>query len=154
MWRPLGFSEADGAVEDTHRQLAHAVQLAGPAGQHDAAAGGGLDGGGVLQGMNRDLADGRHMRFGNIGFQYENTASDWTISLKTGYTKGRNTFDALYSTTNPVDARSFANGYLGAARSTFGQRARGRRSDGPRASNACGQQHCRPNSGQHAHRQA
>ncbi|MDP9618119.1 UNVERIFIED_ORG: outer membrane receptor protein involved in Fe transport [Stenotrophomonas maltophilia] len=79
-----------------------------------------LDGGGVLQGMNRDLADGRHMRFGNIGFQYENTASDWTISLKTGYTKGRNTFDALYSTTNPVDARVFANGYLGAARSAFG----------------------------------
>lgn len=30
--------EADGAVEDTHRQLAHAVQLAGPAGQDKARA--------------------------------------------------------------------------------------------------------------------
>ena len=25
MWRPLGFSEADGAVEDAHGQFAHAV---------------------------------------------------------------------------------------------------------------------------------
>ncbi|WMJ71239.1 TonB-dependent receptor [Stenotrophomonas sp. 24(2023)] len=79
-----------------------------------------LDGAGALQSMNRDLADGRHMRFGNVGFQYENSASDWTISFKSGYTKGRNTFDALYSTTNPVDGTTFANSYLNAARAAFG----------------------------------
>lgn len=39
MWRPLGFSEAYGTVEDAHRELAHAVQLAGPAGQDEARAG-------------------------------------------------------------------------------------------------------------------
>ncbi|KAF1013419.1 MAG: Colicin I receptor [Stenotrophomonas maltophilia] len=79
-----------------------------------------LDGAGALQSMNRDLADGRHIRFGNVGFQYENTATDWTISFKSGYTKGTNTFDALYSATNSVDATTFVNSYLAAARKAFG----------------------------------
>ena len=79
-----------------------------------------LDSAGAVQSMNRDLADGRHMRFGNVGFQYENSAGDWVVSLKSGYTKGSNTFDALYSTTNPSDATTFANGYLSAARNAFG----------------------------------
>lgn len=39
MWRSLGFSEADGAVEDAHGEFAHAVQLAGAAGQDQAGAG-------------------------------------------------------------------------------------------------------------------
>ena len=39
MWRPLGFSEADRTVEDPHGQLAHAVQLAGAAGQDKACTG-------------------------------------------------------------------------------------------------------------------
>lgn len=79
-----------------------------------------LDGAGAQQSLHRDLADGRHMRFGNIGLQYENSAGDWVVSLKSGYTKGSNTFDALYSTTNPSDAKTFADSYLSAARKAFG----------------------------------
>ena len=79
-----------------------------------------LDSAGVTQGLHRDLADGRHMRFGNVGFQYENNAGDWVVSLKSGYTKGKVKFDALYSTTNPVDGNTFANSYLGRAQSAFG----------------------------------
>ncbi|UBB24753.1 TonB-dependent receptor [Pseudoxanthomonas japonensis] len=79
-----------------------------------------LDAAGVMHGLRRDLADGRHMRFGNVGFQYENTAGDWTISFKSGYTKGKLSFDALYSTTNPADGNTFANSYLERARAAFG----------------------------------
>ena len=79
-----------------------------------------LDSAGVMQGLHRDLANGRHMRFGNVGFQYENNAGDWVVSLKSGYTKGQLSFDALYSTTNPVDGNTFANSYLGRAQSAFG----------------------------------
>jgi iron complex outermembrane recepter protein len=78
------------------------------------------DSAGVMQSLRRDLADGRHMRFGNVGFQYENSAGDWVVSLKSGYTKGKLSFDALYSTTNPVDGDSFANSYLSRAQSAFG----------------------------------
>ena len=70
--------------------------------------------------LNRDLADGRHIRFGNIGFTYQTALDDWTVSLKTGATIGRNSFDALYSTTNPVDGNAFAASYLNPARSAFG----------------------------------
>lgn len=79
-----------------------------------------LDSSNVLQSMHRDLADGRYMRFGNVGFQYENNVGDWVVSLKSGYTTGKVSFDALYSTTNPTDANAFANSYLGAAQSAFG----------------------------------
>jgi iron complex outermembrane receptor protein len=79
-----------------------------------------LDSAGVMQSLRRDLADGRHMRFGNVGFQYENSAGDWVVSLKSGYTKGKLSFDALYSTTNPVDGNTFANSYLSRAQSAFG----------------------------------
>ncbi|WP_161829706.1 TonB-dependent receptor [Steroidobacter agaridevorans] len=79
-----------------------------------------LDSAGTLQSLHRDLGDGRHMRFQNIGLQYQNEASDWTVSFKSGYTQGKLSFDALYSTTNPVDGNVFANGFLTAARNAFG----------------------------------
>lgn len=79
-----------------------------------------LDSAGNMQSLNRDLSNGRHMKFQNVGFQYENTATDWTVSLKSGFTKGKVSFDALYSTTNPADAGTFANSYLNSARSAFG----------------------------------
>ncbi len=78
------------------------------------------DGAGVLQGLNRDLADGRHMRFFNVGLQYEGDFDDWLVSVRGGFTKGKSSFDAFYSTTNPVSANTFAASYLTAARTAFG----------------------------------
>lgn len=78
------------------------------------------DGAGVLHGLNRDLADGRHMRFFNAGIQYEGDFDGWLLSAKGGFTKGKSSFDAFYSTTNPVDATTFAASYLTAARTAFG----------------------------------
>lgn len=78
------------------------------------------DGAGVLQGLNRDLADGRHMRFFNVGLQYEGDFDGWLVSAKGGFTKGKSSFDAFYSTTNPVSAATFAASYLTAARTAFG----------------------------------
>ncbi len=78
------------------------------------------DGAGVLQGLNRDLADGRHMRFFNVGLQYEGDFDGWLVSAKGGFTKGKSSFDAFYSTTNPVSANTFAASYLTAARIAFG----------------------------------
>lgn len=79
-----------------------------------------LDSAGTLQSLHRDLADGRHMRFQNIGLQYQNDATDWSVSFKSGYTQGKLSFDALYSTTNPVDGNVFASSYLDRARTAFG----------------------------------
>jgi len=78
------------------------------------------DGAGVTQSLNRDLADGRHMRFFNAGLQYEGDFDGWLVSAKGGFTKGKSSFDAFYSTTNPADANSFAASYLTAARTAFG----------------------------------
>jgi outer membrane receptor protein involved in Fe transport len=78
------------------------------------------DGAGVLQSVQGDLANGRHMRFGNIGIDYQGEFADWTLSAKAGYTSGRNHFDALYTTSNPVDAASYAAGFLARARTAFG----------------------------------
>lgn len=78
------------------------------------------DGAGVLQGMNRDLADGRHMRFFNAGVDWQGDFDGWLVSAKFGFTKGKSSFDAFYSTTNPADAATFAAGYLTAARTAFG----------------------------------
>lgn len=79
-----------------------------------------LDGAGVLQGLQRDLADGRHMRFLNGGVQYEGEFDEWLVSAKAGLTKGKSSFDAFYSTTNPVDANAFAGSYLDAVQAAFG----------------------------------
>lgn len=78
------------------------------------------DGAGALQQMNRDLADGRHMRFFNVGVDWELDLDGWLVSAKFGATGGKNSFDAFYSTTNPVDAATFAASYLAPARAAFG----------------------------------
>lgn len=78
------------------------------------------DGAGVLQGMNRDLADGRHMRFFNAALDWQGDFDGWIVAGKIGFTKGKSSFDAFYSTTNPADANTFAAGYLAAARTAFG----------------------------------
>lgn len=78
------------------------------------------DSDGVIKDVNSDLADGRHMRFWNGAVDYEGDYGDWHVSAKGGYTQGRNHFDALYSTTNPVDATSYAASFLPAAKTAFG----------------------------------
>ncbi|WP_347302396.1 TonB-dependent receptor [Croceibacterium sp. TMG7-5b_MA50] len=81
------------------------------------------DGAGVVQSMRRDLADGRHMRFGNVGLQWQADFDGWLVSALAGYTSGKSSFDAFYSTTNPVDADTFAAGYRTAANTAFGTAA-------------------------------
>jgi outer membrane receptor protein involved in Fe transport len=81
------------------------------------------DAAGVVQSQTRDLADGRHMEYGNIGLQYEGEFGGWNVAAKLGYTRGRLNFDALYSTSNPVDATVFANGFRTAANGAFGTTA-------------------------------
>lgn len=78
------------------------------------------DAAGVTQSETRDLADGRHMEYGNVGLQYDAEFSGWQLAVRAGYTKGRLNFDALYSTSNPVDATTFANGFRAAANTAFG----------------------------------
>lgn len=75
---------------------------------------------GVLQSLQRDLANGRHMKFGNVGLQYEGNFDGTTVDFNSSLTKGRVTFDALYSTSNPVDSNTFANSLLSSAKSAFG----------------------------------
>ncbi|WP_338770482.1 TonB-dependent receptor [Massilia sp. METH4] len=79
-----------------------------------------LDGANTLQTERRDLANGRHLRFGNIGLQYDGELGPWQLSAKAGFTKGKLDFDAFYSTSNPADAATFANGFLASARTAFG----------------------------------
>lgn len=81
------------------------------------------DAAGVVRSETRDLADGRHMEYGNVGLQYEGEFDDWQVALNAGYTRGRLNFDALYSTSNPVDANAFAGGFLTAANAAFGTAA-------------------------------
>ncbi len=76
--------------------------------------------GGGLTTLHRDLANGRYIRFGNLAFTYQAEFDDWTVSLKSGATIGKNSFDAFYSTTNPADGNTFAASYLNAARTAFG----------------------------------
>ncbi|WP_188062371.1 TonB-dependent receptor [Sphingobium sp. KCTC 72723] len=78
------------------------------------------DGAGVIQNQTSDLSDGRHMQMINIGAQYEADFDGWLVSAKAGYTQGQLDFTAFYSTTNPADATSFANGYLARATTAFG----------------------------------
>jgi len=78
------------------------------------------DGTGQVQSRNSDLSDGRHMRMVNFGAQYEGDFGGWLVQAKGGYTQGKLDFAAFYSTTNPADAKGFADGYLGRARTAFG----------------------------------
>lgn len=82
------------------------------------------DGAGGVQTSQRDLANGRHLRFANIGLQYDGEFGPWQVAAKAGLTKGKLDFDAFYSTSNPADATTFANGFLSAARTAFGPVAR------------------------------
>ena len=79
-----------------------------------------LDGSGVLQNVNTDLANGRHIEFGNAALHYDGDFGPWHVSAKGGLTKGQLQFDALYSTTNPVDGRTFATSRLAASQAAFG----------------------------------
>jgi iron complex outermembrane receptor protein len=83
-----------------------------------------LDGAGALQTDQRDLANGRHLKFGNIGLQFDGNLGAWQVSAKGGLTKGTLDFDAFYSTSNPADATTFANGFLAASKAAFGPVAR------------------------------
>ncbi len=79
-----------------------------------------LDGAGVLQNINTSLANGRHLKLNNLGLQYDASFDDWDVSAKGGWTNGTLQFDALYSTSNPSDANTFANSYLSSANAAFG----------------------------------
>lgn len=68
---------------------------------------------------DRDLSSGRHTEYVNLGLDYEGQFGAWTISNKLRYTDGSLSFDALYSTSNPTDATTFANGFLSAASAAF-----------------------------------
>ncbi|UGQ45573.1 TonB-dependent receptor [Massilia endophytica] len=78
------------------------------------------EGNGAQRTDQRDLANGRHLKFGNIGLQFEGAVGEWELSAKAGFTKGKLDFDAFYSTSNPATATTFANGFLAAARTAFG----------------------------------
>jgi outer membrane receptor protein involved in Fe transport len=78
------------------------------------------DASGTTRSINRDLSNGRYMNFFNAAVDYEDHFGGWNVSVKTGFTKGKTSFDALYSTTNPVDANTFAASYLTAAKTAFG----------------------------------
>jgi outer membrane receptor protein involved in Fe transport len=75
---------------------------------------------GTIRTQRGDLANGRHIRFGNVALDYEGDYGAWHVSAKGGLTMGKVHFDAFYSTSNPVDASTFANNYLAAATSAFG----------------------------------
>lgn len=77
------------------------------------------DGSGNRVSEDRDLADGRHTKMLSLGLEYKQALGDWTLDAKARYTDGRVDFDALYSTTNPVDSTTFANSFLTAARTAF-----------------------------------
>lgn len=77
------------------------------------------NGAGGTQVEDRDLSDGRHTQMYSVGFEYKQALGDWIFDAKARWTDGRVDFDALYSTTNPVDSNTFANGFLAAARTAF-----------------------------------
>lgn len=77
--------------------------------------------GGARTTQSRDLSDGRNLHYTNTGFDVDlNNVAGWKMNQKFRYTRGKLDFDALYSTFNPADAKTFASGYLSAARTAFG----------------------------------
>ncbi|HET9642988.1 MAG TPA: TonB-dependent receptor [Burkholderiaceae bacterium] len=68
----------------------------------------------------RDLANGRHLRYVNVGANLDLDLSGWQLNNKLRLTKGKLDFDALYSTVNPADANAFAASFLNPARAAFG----------------------------------
>jgi len=75
---------------------------------------------GAVQNRTSDLADGRHMSLGNAQLDYEGDYGPWHVSAKAGYPEGRSRLNALYTTSNPQDATTFANGYRATAQAAFG----------------------------------
>jgi len=69
---------------------------------------------------DRDLSNGRHLRYVNTGADINLNLDGWQLNNKLRLTKGKLDFDALYSTVNPADANAFAAGFLGAATTAFG----------------------------------
>ncbi|MCJ8155905.1 TonB-dependent receptor [Sphingomonas sp. LaA6.9] len=78
------------------------------------------DGAGQIQSRTSDLSDGRHMQMVNFGAQYDGDFDGWLVTARAGYTQGKLDFTAFYSTTNPADATTFANGYLARSTAAFG----------------------------------
>jgi len=74
---------------------------------------------GVITNLNRDLANGRHIVFDNVGMQYQQEINDTSVSFKSSLTQGNVDFDAFYSTSNPVDANTYAASQLSAAQAAF-----------------------------------
>ncbi|PTY08026.1 TonB-dependent receptor [Opitutaceae bacterium EW11] len=68
----------------------------------------------------RDLSNGRYMKVLCPTFELNRTIGDWHFSNKFRISDLKVEFDALYSTTNPLDYASFASGYMNAAQSAFG----------------------------------
>jgi iron complex outermembrane recepter protein len=68
----------------------------------------------------RDLANGRHLRYFNMGADLNLNLGGWQLSNKLRLTQGKLDFDALYSTVNPADANTFAASFLNASRVAFG----------------------------------
>lgn len=77
------------------------------------------NGAGTKIAEDRDLSDGRHTNMYSLGLEYKQALGDWTLDFKTRWTNGRVDFDALYSTSNPVDSDVFAAGRLTAAQTAF-----------------------------------
>lgn len=78
------------------------------------------DGNAGVRTLERDLADGRHIRFGNIGLQYQGESNGWRVSAKAGFTSGKNSLDAFYSSVNPIDAAGLAALSFNVANLVFG----------------------------------
>jgi outer membrane receptor protein involved in Fe transport len=76
--------------------------------------------GGTQRTETRDLGNGRYTRMFSAGVNYDGDFDGWKPSFKARFTKGKLSFDALYSTANPTDGNSFAAGYLTGARTAFG----------------------------------
>lgn len=71
-----------------------------------------VDAAGTVRNRNRDIADGRHNRLFNAALHYEGDFGGFLVAAKGGYTTAKITFDAFYSTSNPVGGTTFANSFL------------------------------------------
>lgn len=89
------------------RQLRHATIVASDA-----------DGNTYRQ--NRDLSNGRHMKFNNLGASLDLAFDNgWNLSDKFVANRLDMDFDALYSSSSPQDADTYANARLAAASTAF-----------------------------------
>lgn len=78
------------------------------------------DASGAKVAEKRDLSNGRDTRYVNTGFDIDQNLFGFHVDNKFRYTKGKIDFDGLYSSTNPADATTYANGFLASARAAFG----------------------------------